>query len=188
MFVQAAGNGTEGTEGPDGRCDFCKLCVIYARLALFCHFSKMGFKTWAQHQALKAGRSIRGDANAVAAGIKQGAGLAWMNSPQLLDAVISSGALASGALAIGAGGPLGTVAGIGMVTSGVTGLTNAISHVEGGPRDPNYTKSAKAKKRSRAQMENRAMTAPGVGTEGDNNQPKISGDMRSRMANMAAMR
>lgn len=145
-----------------------------------------GFKTWLQHKALAGGKAIRSSAHKVGSAVKSGVGTVWNNRDVIIEGLLASGTIAGGVASIGTG-PLGTIAGIGAVTSGVTAMADLIARVSGGPKDPVYAKGQRAKKRKRAHMESATDTAPTADNNGEK-QPKISGDQRSRLANMAAMR
>lgn len=147
----------------------------------------MGFASWVGHAGLSAGRALRGNVNALGTSAKRFGGAVWANRDNILEGIIAAGTIA-GSIAIIGTGPLGTIAGVGGLVAGTQSLKRAISSISGGPADPVFRKKDRAKKRRRDAVDSKNDTAPGVGGNQTQGEPRISGDQRSRMANMASMR
>jgi len=146
--------------------------------------STMGFGTWLSTAASNVGKAIGSAASGAAAVARTGLGLAWTSRYQILDFLASGAAL--GVAATVPGMQWKTIgAGVNFVRSGIA-LVDSLKAASGAGRDPVYTQSVPAKKRKRDMNDAKKAGAPSVDT--DIKKPRVSGDMRARMANLASVR
>lgn len=142
----------------------------------------MGFGSFMRTAAANLGKAIKSAAHVGAAAARTGAGIAWANRWEILDFAVS-GAAVGASLATG-GWTLG-LAGAKLAQSSLQ-LGESLAATAGKHVDPLFKQARKAKKRARDANDGVKAGAMSVGTE--DKKPRVSGDMRARMANLASMR
>lgn len=144
----------------------------------------MGFGSWLRTASASVGKAIGSAASGAASVARIGLGLAWTNRYELLDFVGSGAAL--GVAAATPGFQWATVgAGVNFGRAGLR-LVESLKATSGEANDPLFKKSAKPKKRARDSDDSKKAGAPSVISDGK--KPRVSGDMRARMANLASVR
>jgi len=162
----------------------------------------MGFNAWIRNVGASMGRGIRTGAAYGAAAARTGMGIAWANRWEIADFALS--ATAAGAAGVfgatataatgGAAAPAWTWAQAGttinLSRSGLS-LAESIAATSGDYVDPLFKRKNLAK-RPRDEVrpdkvESAVAAEESAGNIGENKKPRVSADMRARMANLATV-